>query len=534
MYICFYNLTIVILKAIMKFRKLLLILGGAILFSCTGQKNEVVLTIGFGKADLTRAGIFENPVSDNKNHESGDKFRREEKFAISDRVEGRWRPGSGVPRKLVDSLFVTAMYGEDQNGPWTIVTLDQVTLDYGDVDIMMNPLIQNLGISKERIVLLPSHSHATPPLDPEILPLVVLEAVTKARENSSEVEIASLNLQLDGDKYLINRRVHVEGVGSRTVMFNDGCLVHETHLDATAHIHDWIENLGTDPEKFFENGRKYVTDGALDSKLQTLFIRDRQTGELKGSFTRFAAHSVIVSAKVVDGDVSADYPGYLKRKLEEELGGIALFGQGPSGDLRPLNREYSHAFAKAYGNRLADQLIQEYSSMEWQVLSSLEFFTEPAELPLMDNIFLSSDEVEAEMAVLEEHFDAEEDPEERRILQNKFWGLYRTPWNHEMVRPEWKKAGHLSLNLYALKLNDQVLLATQGEIFNEIGKKMLEPYADHHPVLVSIANEYVSYLPTDKERLKGGYEPSVSIVVPGSPEILIKASHRLLARIYNK
>ena len=434
----------------------------------------------------------------------------------------------------MDSLFVTAMYGEDQHGPWTIVTLDQVTLDYGDVDIMKSPLIQKLGIPKERIVLLPSHSHATPPLDPEILPLVVLEAVTKARDDRTEVEIAFLNLQLDGSKYLINRRVHVEGVGSRTVMFNDGCVVHENYLDATAHIRDWIENLGTDPEKFFENGRKYVTDGALDSKLQTLFIRDRETGELKGSFTRFAAHSVIVSAKVVNGDVSADYPGYLKRKLEEELGGIALFGQGPSGDLRPLNKAYSHAFARAYGNRLADELIREYTEMEWQALSSLEFFTEPVELSLMDNIFLSAEQVEAEMAALEAQFDLEENAEERRILQNKFWGLYRTPWNHEMVRPQWKQKGQLSLNLYALKLNEQVLLATQGEIFNEIGEKMLEPYADHHPVLVSIANEYISYLPTDEERLKGGYEPSVSIVVPGSPQILIEASHRLLGRIYNK
>jgi len=534
MYICFYNLTIVILKAITKFRRLVLILGGTILFSCTGPKNEAVLTIGFGKADLTRAGIFDDPVSESMGHESDDKFRREEKFAISDRVEGRWRPGSGVPRKLVDSLFVTAMYGEDRNGPWTIVTLDQVTLDYGDVDIMMYPLIHKLGIPKERIVLLPSHSHATPPLDPEILPLVVLEAVSKARDDRAEVEIASLNLQMDGEKYLINRRIHVKGVGSRTVMFNDGCVVHDDYLDATDHIHDWIENIGADPAEFCGKGEKYVTDGELDSKLQSLFIRDRLTGELKGSFTRFAAHSVIVSAKVVNGDVSADYPGHMKRRIEEELGGIALFGQGPSGDQRPLNKEYSHAFAKAYGIRLADLLIREFSKMEWQALSSLEFFTEAAELPLMENIFLSSDQVEAEMAALEKRFDEEENPEARRELQNKFWGLYRTPWNHEMVRPQWKEKGVLSLNIFALKMNDQVLLATQGEIFNEIGKKMLEPYADHHPVLVSIANEYVSYLPTDEERLKGGYEPSVSIVVPGSPEILIKASHRLLDRIYNK
>ena len=494
----------------------------------------MVLEVGFGKADLTRAGIFEDPVSDSQGHLTEDDFRREEKFAISDRVEGRWRPGSGGIRKLVDSLFVTAMYGEDQEGPWTIITLDEVTLDFEQVNMLIYPLIHELDISKERIVLLPSHSHATPPLDADIFQRVVLDAVKQARASMSEAEVASLNLQLDGKRYLINRRVHVDGIGSRTVMFNDGCIIHDDYLDATGHIHDWVENLGVDPEIYLEKDRKYITDGEVDSKLQTLFIRSKKTGEMMGSFTRFAAHAVIVSAKVVNGDVSADFPGHMKRKIEEQLGGIALFGQGPSGDLRPLNKEYSHAFAKEYGCRLADEIIQGYSTMNWQPITRLEFFTEPAEIPLVDNIFLSGDEVEAAMKSVEKLFDKETNPEERRKLQNEFWGLYRTPWVHRMVRPEWKLQGKLGLNLYALRLNDHVLMATQGEIFNGIGKQMVEPYGEHHPVLVTIANEYVSYLPTDEERLKGGYESSVSIMTPGSPDILIESAHRLLDRIYSE
>ena len=518
----------------MEFRKLLFILSGTIVFSCTGQKNNEVLKIGFGKADLTQAGIYTDPASDNKNHISEDKFRREEKFAISDRVEGRWRPGSGGTRKVADSIFVTAMYGEDQDGPWTIIALDEVTLDFNDVDKLKDPLIRELGIPKDRIVLLPSHSHATPPLDPELFPQLVLDAVTQARSGVSEVEIGALNIELDGKKYLVNRRIHVDGIGTRTVMFNDGCVIHNDHLDATMHIHDWVDNLGVDPEAFLGKGQKYTTDGEVDSKLQTLFIRNRKTGHLMGSFTRFAAHAVIVSSKVVNGDVSADYPGHLKRKIENHLGGIAMFGQGPSGDLRPLNKEYSHAFAEAYGHGLADKIIQGYDAMEWKPLTRLEFLTEPVDIPLMDNIFLSGDEVEAEMNLVEIQFDQESNPEERRKLQNRFWGLYRTPWNHQMVRPEWKQNHELGLDLYALRLNDQVLLATQGEIFSETGKQMVEPFEAYHPVLVTIANEYVSYLPTDEERLKGGYESSVSIMVPGSPDLLVQASHRLLDRIYNE
>ena len=518
----------------MKYSNLAFILTVSIILGCTGQKKEAGLEIGFGKADLTQAGIFEDPVPDNQGNAPADKYNREEKFAISDRVEGRWRPGSGGTRKLADSIFVTAMYGEDQEGPWTIITMDEVTLDYETVDMLAHPLIEELGISKERIVMLPSHSHATPPLDPDLFQMVVFEAVKQARDSRTEVEVASLNLQLEGKEYIINRRVHIDGIGSRTVMFNDGCLIHDNYIDATSHMYDWVENLGVDPEKYLEAGRKYITDGEVDNKLQTLFIRNKHTGELMGSFTRFAAHAVIVSAKVVNGDVSADFPGHMKRKIEEQLGGIALFGQGPSGDLRPLNREYSHAFAKEYGYRLADEIIQGYDGMYWQPLTRLEFFIEPVEIPLINNIFLSLEEVEAEMNTIEKLFDRETNPEERRKLQNKFWGLYRTPWVHRMVRPEWKQQGQLGLDLYALRLNDHVLIATQGEIFNRIGKLMVEPYKDYDPILVSIANEYVSYLPTDEERLKGGYESSVSIMTPGSPDILIRSTHRLLDRIYSE
>lgn len=517
----------------MKYSKFAFLLYATILLACSGQEKTAVLEIGFGKADLTQAGIFEDPVTSSEVNTADNKYRREEKFAISDRVEGRWRPGSGGTRKLADSIFVTAMYGEDEEGPWTVISIDEVTLDIEDVDLLAHPLTEELGISKGRIVLLPSHSHATPPLDPDLFQMAVLKAVKQARDNRTEVEIASLNLSLEGAEYIINRRVHVDGIGSRTVMFNDGCQIHDDHIDATDHIHDWVANLGVDPETYLEADRKYITSGEMDNKLQALFIRNKHTGKLAGSFTRFSAHAVIVSAKVVNGDVSADFPGHMKRKIEETLGGIALFGQGPCGDLRPLNIEYSHAFARDYGERLAEKIIRGYGDMDWQALKTLQFFVEPVNIPMIDNIFLTKEEVEAEMDKIEVLFDNENNPEERRKLQNQFWGLYRTPGVHSMVRPEWKQQGELGLNLYAVRLNDQVLLATQGEIFNRIGKLMLEPYKKYNPVLVSIANEYVSYLPTDEERAKGGYESAVSIMTPGSPDILIQSAHKLFDRIYS-
>ena len=505
-----------------------------LLAGCIQHKKEEILKVGFGKANLTQACIFEDPVPVNQKSRPENLYIREEKFAISDRVEGRWRPGSGGIRKLVDSLFVTAMYGEDQNGPWAIIAIDECILSYKQTDNLQYPLINELGIPKERIVILPSHGHAIPEMKPEKYQKAVFDAVKQARENMSEVETASLNIKVDSKKYLINRRIHINGIGSRTVMFNDNCVVHDNYLDATGHIWDWVKNLGVNPKEYLDKDKEYITDGEVDDKLQAIFIRNKKSGKLMGSFVRFAAHAVIVSAKVVNGDVSADFPGYMKRKIEGELGGITLFGQGPCGDLRPLNKEYSHDFAKEYGNILADKIIQDYNNLKWLPLTKLEYYIEPVKIPLIENLFLSEEEVETEMEKVEKLFDQETNPGEKRKLQNKFWQLYRTANVYNMVRPEWKEKNQLSIFLFAIRLNDNVIVATQGEVFTRIGKKMLEPYKAENPVLVSIANEYVSYLPTDEERLKGGYEPSVTIMASGSPDILIQSAHKLLNRIYGE
>jgi hypothetical protein len=492
------------------------------------------LTIGFGKANLTMAGIYEDTKVNNQVLIDGTKSNYEEKFDISDRVKGRWNPGLGGTRHIADSIYVSAMYGEDTNGPWAIITLDETEIYYDLLDVLEYPLIHQLGIPKERLVFLPSHCHSIPTMDPIKYQKAVFDAVKQARDNMTEVEIASLDVKIDGKQFVINRRIYVDGIGSHTVIFNDGCVIHDDYLDATENIQNWIKNLGLDSSKLVDPAKKYFTSGEVDNNLQALFFRDKKSGEVKGSFIRFAAHAVIASAKVVNGDVSADFPGYMKRKIENELGGISLFGQGASGDLRPLNKEYSHEFAKEYGEKLASQIIQSYKELNWQPLTMLAFYTQPVVLPLMDSIFYSEDGMKEKMGKIEVLYDKETNPMQKRILQNKFWGVYRAPEVHSMVRPVWKEKKQAAVNLWALQINDKVIIASQGELFTRTGQQMLEPFSDKNPMLVTIANECISYIPTDEEREMGGYEPSVSIVAPGSPDTLIQSAHKFLSRIYGR
>jgi hypothetical protein len=220
---------------------LLLVFVLFLVIACS-PKNETI-RIGLGKSNLTRAGIYEDPISEDSSSESGEKYSREKKFAISDQVEGRWRPGSGGIRKLADSIYVSAMYGEDTDGLWTVITFDDTEIGFELVDHLKSPLIHKLGIPKEQIVFFPSHSHATPAMDPDKYQQAVFNAVSQAKEGSTEVEVASLNLLLGGKDYSINRRVSVKGIASRAVMFNGGCVVHEYYVDATQHILNWVHRM---------------------------------------------------------------------------------------------------------------------------------------------------------------------------------------------------------------------------------------------------------------------------------------------------
>ena len=115
-----------------------------LIYGCSHQNGDRHLTIGLGKANLTNAGIYEDPVPANQVSASGDKYRWEEKFAISDQVEGRWRPGSGSIRHIADSIYVSAMYGEDADGPWSMIALDETEIFYKLLDTLEYPLIPSI------------------------------------------------------------------------------------------------------------------------------------------------------------------------------------------------------------------------------------------------------------------------------------------------------------------------------------------------------------------------------------------------------
>ena len=81
---------------------------------------------------------------------------------------------------------------------------------------------------------------------------------------------------------------------------------------------------------------------------------DDQAGKPIAILVNFAAHPVMTEGKILK--YSADYPGFLKNKVEAELATKCVFMQGAAGDMSP-NPSTGPWEPKNFGQTLADHVI---------------------------------------------------------------------------------------------------------------------------------------------------------------------------------
>ncbi len=89
---------------------------------------------------------------------------------------------------------------------------------------------------------------------------------------------------------------------------------------------------------------------------------DDQTGKPRAVIVNYACHAVVLGPD--NRMISADYPGYLARRMERELdGAICLFTQGGAGDINPyLDKQpvtqNGYGEAEKMGNALAEEALK--------------------------------------------------------------------------------------------------------------------------------------------------------------------------------
>ena len=229
--------------------------------------------------------------------------------------------------------------------------------------------------------------------------------------------------------------------------------------------------------------------GPIDPELCVLRVEDAN-GTLVAAVANFACHPV-------SGDqdrerfyyISADYPGYTARLVEQAEGGNCIFLLGTAGDMNPirLNRRNPRVqIGKALGGEVLRR-IQFVPTVDQVTLSGLK---RPVTLPIKKGL-----------------------PADRLLAAGK-------------------DAETRNTEIQVLKIGDIYILGLPGEVLVEIGLEIKGRAGIENLLVVSLANDAVGYVCTRQAYKEGGYEPvSGTDLAKGAGEIIIDRALELIGQI---
>ncbi len=259
------------------------------------------------------------------------------------------------------------------------------------------------------------------------------------------------------------------------------------------------------PDGHFEIGRN--PEGARDKSLQAVSVfaisqdgKSTQQTRL-ATILNYACHGTVLGPDNLL--VSADWIGVMRRKVEEDLGGLALFLQGAAANINPdMCWEDAHVF----------------EMMEKQGLDAAE--------SVRDAVRAASDEIPCLPLKLERtqvwlpteaRAVTPRPPKDygRQLLAMAKLPAFMVIFADLLLnqRYPWKpvieaRDGYWSvpMRISAARIGELALVTFGAETFTEIGVKVKSTSPAAHTLFASVTDGCISYLHTEESHAEGGYE----------------------------
>lgn len=396
---------------------------------------------------------------------------------------------------VMDDLYAKAMVLSDGRNTVALVSAD---LLYTPLEEIANPvrgLVQEkLGIPKQNIMVCATHTHSGPEvftrskLPPKsrvpvsdlaqsyLQELVkkMAEAAVTAHQNMRAARIGAAVGEVP--EVLFNRRpvaqdgrvkttftVPPEVVATRKIM---------TTAEGYARVQFTLESGGSDLEF-----------GCVDPRVYVVRLEDAQ-GRLIGSLVDFGCHPVSIYPSFPTA-ISADYPAFVARVVEQTEGGTSLFLLGLAGNTVPIQRgvQGREQIGKAVGGEAVRKLQFVATTGEAAVRGLCREVTFPIKA------------IPAEQA------------------DDAAWQPVRT-------------------EIQALKLGDIYVLGLPGEVLVEVGVEIRRNAGVEKLLIATVANDTIGYVCHSLAYDQGGYESEAATnLAKGAGEIMVRESLALLEEI---
>ncbi len=439
-----------------------------------------------------------------------------------------------------DDLFARVLVMADREITGIIISLDTISAPAELIAKTRAALSGKYGLPLGHIVICHTHNHSCPHnnyVDVDKMVRAIAEAVAEAYSSCRSAKISQVRTNV-GREFTRNRRWYSNTpMGTFSVISNDNCRYENDEIYVKGYVENELKAFGfKTPVSIPESAR---LDGPVDGEA-TLIVFTDNNGRVAGGMARFAAHVDQLAFR--NGPVfSAEYPGYLLRKLEKELGGTFLYLNGPNGDIKPYYNGYNHKECERVGEGVAKCILKEMKTASPpEDLKSVDFFADRVYLPAREELSRPAKSLVAEMFELKQDLpsgrlgklpvkQAREKDEHRWFIDALVWLVYVLGKGD--LKTYCKKA--LPYNLRAVSFNGRFnYLFLMDEVFYEMTERLRKEFYGRGAFdVVSLSDTTDSYLVPDREISRGGYEYTFSLYKKGGFDRVHAAASRLLARV---
>ncbi|OGV75451.1 MAG: hypothetical protein A3K19_25610 [Lentisphaerae bacterium RIFOXYB12_FULL_65_16] len=403
-----------------------------------------------------------------------------------------------------DDLYVQALALKQDKTLTVLVHFDLIGV-YGEVlDGVRSGCADLAGLKREHILLTGTHTHTAPEIrphpgwsNPEYNRAVVAQAVACVHDAVAALQPCEKIVygQASDDRFAFNRRYWM----------NTGAVI-------------------TNPPRCDPGIVR--PEGVIDPEIGLLGLA--VGGKLQVLLTSISNHTDTISGC----EVSCDWPGFLRRKLEAAVPGLLVMPlTGASGNINHFN---PHGPAEQSGYDIARRIGEGYAESILPVLPKLTesastdlavaataFTTGPREIN--DNELAEAREHAAKYTFDENYTLTSEDLATRSPAALKYFA--------DRLLKVAADRTHKTFEVRALGIGDAVIVNLPGEPFVEIGLAIRKELCKGRPALIATLNQNAGYIPNRWNFGRGGYEtmPLSSPYSVGTADLLLDAVRKALA-----
>ncbi len=381
-----------------------------------------------------------------------------------------------------DDVYVRTLYMAAAGEEIFIIACDLLSFFGRIVEQLRNRINSHTGVKAENILICALHDHSAPDING-------LEGLNGFLKNTLNVEwFRKIKVKIIKSAILAKKNATAGKIGFRTKILEMS-------------------------EKFVINRRH----PRRPLKYPLSVWKITSNGTLIGSIINYACHGTTLNSSNLL--ISAEYPGYLIRKLEKQFAPhFSMYLNGSCGDINPYlfpvewnlekvnldaifagdygsyNDFCSYEHTERIGEGLADQAISLMNEITTKDIEKIQVINEKIEIPVDFNYpnkkfkdFLSTFFIKKLLLKLERAYNRS------NISYLSFI--------------EKKGKLYAKTELQLIKINDDILvIGIPAEFFSEIGEELVKKSPTKNTVIVELANDFIGYVFPLNEIKHGGYE----------------------------